>query len=133
MLSPTCFIRAVNETCNTDQKNMLANGAGVTINGVLYAAASDWQPPAANISSTAGQPGTAPISMMSSAPPSVPTKGGSTRETTNTVPTGVYVATGTPTTSATSTGGAIATGLNVQRAMRRGVSLSMLFLGAVCV
>jgi Serine carboxypeptidase len=133
MLSPTCFIRAVNETCNTDQKNMLANGAGVTINGVLYAAASDWQPPAANISSTAGQPGTAPISMMSSAPPSVSTKGGSARETTNTVPTGVYVATGTPTTSATSTGGAIATGLNVQRAMRRGVSLSMLFLGAVCV
>jgi carboxypeptidase C (cathepsin A) len=133
MHSPTCFIRAVNETCNTDQKNMLANGAGVIINGVLYAAASDWQPPAANISTAAGQPGTAPISMMSSAPPSVSTKGGSARETTNTVPTGVYVATGTPTTSATSTGGAIATGLNVQRAMRRGVSLSMLFLGAVCV
>jgi len=133
MHSPTCFIRAVNETCNTDQKNMLANGAGVIINGVLYAASSDWQPPATNISTAVGQPGTAPISMMSSAPPPTPTKGGSAGETTNTVPTGVYVATGTPTTSATSTGGAIATGLNVQRAMRRGVSLSMLFLGAVCV
>ena len=133
MQSPTCFVRAVNETCDTDQKNMLANDAGVIINGVLYAAASDWRPPAASVSTAAGQPGTAPISMMSSAPTSKPTKGGSVRETTNTVPTGVYVATGTPTTSSTSTGGAMATGLYVQRAARRGLSLSVLFLGAVCV
>ena len=133
MQSPTCFIRAVNETCNTDQKNMLANDAGVIINGVLYAAVSDWTPPAASVSTAAGQPGTAPVSMMSSAPTSEPSKGGSARETTDTVPTGVYVATGTPTTSSTSTGGAMATGCQVQRAARRGLSLSMLFLGAVCL
>jgi carboxypeptidase C (cathepsin A) len=133
MQSPTCFVRAVNETCNTDQKNMFANDAGVIINGVLYAAASDWTPPAASVSTAAGQPGTAPVSMMSSAPPSKSTEGGPARETTGTLPTGVYVATGTPTTSTTATGGAMATGLNVQRAARRGLSLSMLFLGAVCV
>ena len=133
MASPTCFLRAVNETCNTDQKNMLANGAGVIINGVLYAAASDWTAPAASVSTAAGQPGTAPMSMMSSAPTSEPSNPGSARETSNSVPTGVYVATGTPTTSSTSTGGAMATGLDVQRAARRGLSLSMLFLGVVCV
>jgi carboxypeptidase C (cathepsin A) len=131
--SPTCFVRAVNETCDTDQKNMLANGAGVIINGVLYAAASDWTPPAASVSTLAGQPGTAPVSMMSSAPPTKTSKGGSAMETTETVPTGVYVATGTPTTSATSTGGAMPTGLYVQNAARRGLSLSMLFLGVACV
>jgi len=119
MKSPTCFIRAVNETCNTGQKNTLAIGAGVVINGVLYAAASDWTPPAASISTAAGQPGNAPMSMMSSAP---------SAESTNTIPTGVYVATGTPTTSATPTCGAMGTGLRVRRAARRGLSLSMLFL-----
>lgn len=133
MQSPTCFVRAVNETCNTDQKNMLANGAGVIINGVLYAAASDWTPPAASLSTAAGQPGTAPKSMMSSPPPTKPTKGGSAMETTQTVPTGVYVATGTPSPSTTSTGGAMAPGLHVQNALRRGLSLGMLFLGVACV
>jgi carboxypeptidase C (cathepsin A) len=133
MQSPTCFVRAVNETCNTDQRNMLANGAGVIINGVLYAAASDWIPPAAGVSTAAGQPGTAPVSMMSSAPASKTSKGGSASGTTETVPTGVYVATGTPTTSTTSTGGATATGIYVQKAARRGLSLGMLFLGVICV
>jgi carboxypeptidase C (cathepsin A) len=130
--SPTCFVRAVNETCDTDQKNMFANGAGVIINGVLYAMSSDWTPPAASVSTVAGQPGTAPMSMMSSAPPTKSSKGGSAMQTTETVPTGVYVATGTPTTSATSTGGAMPTGLYVQNAARRGLSLSILFLGMVC-
>jgi carboxypeptidase C (cathepsin A) len=134
MQSPTCFVRAVNETCNADQRNMLANGAGVIINGVLYAAASDWIPPAASVSTAAGQPGTAPVSMMSSAAPASKTsKGGSASGTTETVPTGVYVATGTPTTSTTSTGGAMATGIYVQNAARRGLSLGMLFLGVICV
>lgn len=133
MQSPTCFVRAVNETCNTDQRNMLANGAGVIINGVLYAAASDWIPPAASVSTAAGQPGTAPVSMMSSAPASKTSEGGSASGTTETVPTGVYVATGTPTTSTTSTGGAMATGIYVQKAARRGLSLGMLFLGVICV
>jgi carboxypeptidase C (cathepsin A) len=134
MQSPTCFVRAVNETCNTDQRNMLANGAGVIINGVLYAAASDWIPPAASVSTAAGQPGTAPVGMMSSAPAATQSSmGGSARGTTETVPTGVYVATGTPTTSTTSTGGAMATGIYVQNAARRGLGLGILFLGVICV
>ena len=66
--APTCFLRAVNETCNTDQKNMLANNAGVLINGVLYNSENDWKPPDSSIGGIAGVPGTAPSSMMTSVP-----------------------------------------------------------------
>ncbi|RMZ82394.1 hypothetical protein DV737_g2065, partial [Chaetothyriales sp. CBS 132003] len=67
--SPTCFLRAVNETCTTDQKNMLANNAGVIINGVLYNDVADWTTPNASIVDMAGKPGSAPSDMMTSAPP----------------------------------------------------------------
>ena len=107
MQSPTCYVRAVNSTCDTDKRNMLANGAGVIINGVLYDEASDWTPPAGNISTVAGMPGTAPVSMMSSAPPIASTDGGrqgsmtAKGSVTTGLPTGVFVATGTPTISGT--------------------------------
>jgi hypothetical protein len=112
---------------------MLVSGAGVVINGVLYAAASDWIPPAASISTAAGQPGTAPVSMRSSAPATKSSKGGSARGPTETIPTGVYVATGTPTTTTTSTSGAMATGICAPNTARRGLSLGMLVLVVICV
>ena len=104
MASPTCFLRAVNSTCNVDQKNMLANGAGVIINGVLYNSAADWIPPAASISTEAGMPGRPPAS-MTSAPISSSKHSGSTSKNiaskTSSLPTGVYTATGVPSTTAT--------------------------------
>ena len=109
-VSPTCYLRAVNATCNTDAKNMIANSAGVIINGVLYNQESDWTPPPKNITLYAGQPGTAALGMISSAPRPTSTRNGSTTTksstgtsstaTTSSLPTGVYVATAVPTMSA---------------------------------
>ena len=105
MASPTCFVRAVNNTCDVDQKNMLANGAGVIINGVLYNNAADWISPPASISTEAGMPGNPPMSMMTSAPNSTTKHSGSTSKhsapKTSSLPTGVYTATGVPSTTAT--------------------------------
>ena len=104
--SPTCFLRAVNSTCDVDQKNMLANGAGVIINGVLYNDAADWIPPAASVSTVAGVPGTPPASMKS-APSSATKHSGSMSNIdatkTSSLPTGVYTATGVPSSTATTT------------------------------
>lgn len=130
MASPTCFIRAVNTTCDIDQKNMFANDAGVIINGVLYANASDWKAPAASLSMAAGQPGTAPVSMLSSAPSS---KGASTAKTTSSLPTGVYVATATPTVSPTSKSEARARVSSARFVSRNGLSVVLLLLGTLCV
>ncbi|KAJ9602835.1 hypothetical protein H2200_012615 [Cladophialophora chaetospira] len=68
MAEPTCHLRAVNSTCNSDQRNMLANNVGVIINGVLYDQMADWQAPDPGISTIAGSPGTLPVSVISSAP-----------------------------------------------------------------
>ncbi|RMD40760.1 hypothetical protein DV735_g4358, partial [Chaetothyriales sp. CBS 134920] len=69
--SPTCFVRAVNETCTTDQRNMLANYDGVIINGVLYNDVGDWTAPDSSIVSQAGTPGSAPEAMT--IPPAIAT------------------------------------------------------------
>ncbi|KAF6818556.1 carboxypeptidase s1 [Colletotrichum plurivorum] len=39
---PTCWLRAMQMSCSDDQKQSLRDGEGVVINGVLYAASSDW-------------------------------------------------------------------------------------------
>ncbi|KAF6808691.1 carboxypeptidase s1 [Colletotrichum sojae] len=39
---PTCWLRAMQMSCSDDQKQILRDGDGVVINGVLYAASSDW-------------------------------------------------------------------------------------------
>lgn len=124
MAAPTCFRRAVNETCNTDRKNMLANKAGVLINGVLYDQESDWQSPHPDVVSMAGVPGTAPISMITGAPSSSSSsKPMSSRasmsdlsasrtsrgKATTTLPTGVYTATNIPPTSSAARSSARAT------------------------
>jgi carboxypeptidase C (cathepsin A) len=108
MAKPTCFLRAVQATCDKDQQNMLANGAGVVINGVLYNAESDWKAPAGSVTDMAGQPGTAPTGMANtSSLPSTQGKGAPAGATTSSgLPTGVYTATSIPTTSATKTAGA---------------------------
>ncbi|KAM0331512.1 hypothetical protein ACHAQA_003189 [Verticillium albo-atrum] len=40
--APTCWLRAVPGTCSDDQVEMLRNGDGVIINGVLYEDEEDW-------------------------------------------------------------------------------------------
>jgi Serine carboxypeptidase len=69
MASPVCYLRAVNATCDTDQKNMLVNRTGVIINGVLYDDESEWKSPDASITTVAGMPETAPMGMYTSPPP----------------------------------------------------------------
>ncbi|KAG9243500.1 Alpha/Beta hydrolase protein [Calycina marina] len=39
----TCYLRDIPESCTNDQKNMIINGQGVIINGVLYSSAADWE------------------------------------------------------------------------------------------
>lgn len=98
-----CWIRNIARTCNEEDLTMIQNGQGVVINGVLYGASSDWQAPASTVMLHAGMPGTVPSSMTattaisSMASTVVPS-------TTQQLPTGVYVATNTPTASATSQG-----------------------------
>lgn len=115
--SPTCFIRAVNSTCDTDHKNMLANMDGVIINGVLYEQESDWMAPDPTVTTEAGVPGVGPTAMSEA--PSITSEGspsevagnseGSAGETTTTsLPTGVFTATGIPSVTSSSSDGATA-------------------------
>ena len=103
-LSPKCWIRSIDRTCTDAQKAMIHNGQGVVINGVLYDKESDWQPPESSIALYAGIPGTVPTSMTATSASSVGRV--MTPSTTISVPTGVYVATGTPTVSSKSKGAA---------------------------
>lgn len=100
--SPVCYVRAVENTCSDAQKALLQQGAGVVINGVLYDKESDWDPPASTVSQQAGVPGTAPTSMLSSAASSMVY--GSGPRPTSALPTGVYVATSTPSMATTTKG-----------------------------
>jgi carboxypeptidase C (cathepsin A) len=98
---PTCYVRAVDDTCTEDQSRKLQDGTGIIINGVLYEKESDWKPPPPS-GTAVGIPGT-----QIPAPSKSGSKGGSAGETTS-IPTGVYVATSTPTVSPSSKKGAAA-------------------------
>ena len=95
--SPKCFIRNIRGSCTDQQKSMLQQGQGVLVNGVLYSQSSDWKPPPSSISVGAGYPGTVPSSMTATATSSPPGNTGAT--TTTSALTGVFVATGTPSTT----------------------------------
>lgn len=105
--SPTCYLRAMNSTCNNDQKNIVANRAGVIINGILYSQSQNWKSPGSSISTVAGRPSVPPSSVMMSAPPvtTTSTSGSSSRDSsssTTSIPTGVFTATGVPTVTGSS-------------------------------
>ena len=91
---PTCWVRNIQGTCSGDQTDMLRNGHGVIINGILYEDESDWKAPASSVFVDAGFPGTLPISMTATPTSSVINSGSPT--TTDEVLTGVFVATTTP-------------------------------------
>jgi len=130
--SPTCFLRAVNATCNTDQKNMLANRAGVIINGVLYSSEGDWHSPDPSLTTMAGLPGTPPVSVTTSAPMTT----SSTRQTTKSnrtssdLPTGVYTATGVPKVTSSSTKSQAKS--NLLRDTQPAIALGLFSFGVLC-
>jgi carboxypeptidase C (cathepsin A) len=95
---PKCWIRNIASTCNEEDITMIESGEGVIINGVLYNASSDWQAPASSIMMQAGMPGTVPPAMTATTSTSM----GMPMQplTSQHYPTGVYVATNTPTPSA---------------------------------
>lgn len=97
-LAPTCWLRNIDNTCAKDQKAMLQQNKGMIINGILYSASSDWKSPPSSISMVAGYPGTGPPSTTTNGAPS-PTTKGSASTTTSEVPTGVFTATSTPSTT----------------------------------
>jgi hypothetical protein len=111
MSQPTCFIRAVNSTCDLDHRNMLANNGGVIINGVLYSQESDWEPPDPALMTEAGMPGvqtnTASTTFSSASVRPPVTKSTTQGHSTSTsLPTGVYTATSIPSTTSPSTNAA---------------------------
>lgn len=96
-LQPTCWVRDIRSKCTNDQKNRLRTGNGVIINGVLYEKAGDWKPPPSSVLVTAGFPGVGPSSTVPTVAPSAPTTGSAATGTP--IPTGVFTATSTPSTS----------------------------------
>ena len=99
-----CWVRNIAGTCTAAQKSMLKNGQGVIINGVLYNQASDWQPPTSSVSQVAGYPGSMPTSVVIASSASALLGTPMNPSTVSSYPTGVYVATNTPTVSATKKG-----------------------------
>jgi carboxypeptidase C (cathepsin A) len=87
--SATCWLRNIPETCTDDQKNMIIDGGGVIIGGVLYDAASDYSGPGTTSTPTAGASGAA---------------GSVSTTTTTEVLTGFFTATATPSPSKKSFG-----------------------------
>lgn len=98
---PTCWIRSIQSTCNSDQIDKLRNGQGAIINGVLYDSESDWRAPASSVSGDAGYPGSVPAS-TAVRPVSSTSRSGSS-VTTSELLTGVYTATATPSETKKST------------------------------
>ena len=78
---PICYIRDAKSKCSPDQINKLKAGQGVVVNGVWYASERDWK--AIAVSSAAASA----------------SKEGSKPSATSTIPTGVFTATATPTST----------------------------------
>ena len=96
--SPVCFIRDMKAKCTDEQKEKLRAGQGIIINGAWYAKESDWKAVPSSVSDEAGYPGHAPSSTIETGTVAPPRTGGGASSTT-TIPTGVYTATATPTST----------------------------------
>lgn len=92
-LEPRCYIRNIESSCTDEQKEMIRNGRGNVINGVLYHESKDWPVPASSMTIDAGFP-----EGVSSATATLSTSSESSGPATSTGPalTGVFVATSTP-------------------------------------
>ena len=105
--SPMCWLRSIESTCSNDQKSLIQQGQGVIINGAFYNQESDWKAPESSVSEIAGIPGTLPSSTSTTGTAAASTGRVMTPTTTSNLPTGVYVATATPTTTSKKKNGAV--------------------------
>lgn len=99
--STTCWLRNIDNTCTEEQRSAIIDGKGVIINGVWYSSSSDWSQAASTTSSSAAGEETTTI---------VTVVGGSTVTvvgTTSIIPTGVFVASATPSQSKAGSGSTV--------------------------
>ena len=103
-----CWPRDADRTCSSDQQDAIKKGDGVLINGAWYEDPSKWRGPSPEASTEAGVPGSVPSAMTATAPvsgvmatgvPPTPTR------PTESMPTGYYIATATPSTRSVACGG----------------------------
>ena len=87
--TPTCWVRAWNQSCSDEDTAMLRGGEGVVQNGIFYQDRADAGLPKTSV--TAGVPGHPASGML----PEMSGEGGGTSAL-----TGVYTATGTPSSQA---------------------------------
>ena len=97
-----CWIRDVKAKCTDEQKKKLKAGEGVIINGVWYAEDGDWKAVPSSVATEVGFPGHVPSSIVPSGTAAL-SQGGKSSPT-PTIPTGVFTATATPTSTKKSTG-----------------------------
>jgi carboxypeptidase C (cathepsin A) len=88
--SSTCWLRNIPNTCTDEEKNMIMEGKGAIINGVLYDASSDWSSPTSTPTPSSSGP-----------------RGSVSVLTTTEVLTGFYTATATPSPGKSLAGGRV--------------------------
>ena len=93
-----CYARSAKRTCTGDQIQALQAGEGSVINGVWYKNAADWRAPDPRAAAQAGVPGSVPSSMTATSSAGAMATGVPPSPTapSQSVPTGYYVATATP-------------------------------------
>lgn len=94
-LEPKCFIRNIDRTCSEEQRNKIRKGEGDIVNGVFYGDSSDWTSPASSAIFNAGFPGATSSTTSTFMRPS---DSALAATITQSVATGVFVATSTPST-----------------------------------
>lgn len=90
-----CYIRAIGSSCTEEQIDQIGKGEGNVINGVFYVESSDWTAPASSVIIDVGFPGDVPSAtetLLKTSDSVLPAT------VTQTIPTGVFVATSTPST-----------------------------------
>lgn len=95
-LEAKCYIRNIKNTCSEEQQDLIRLGEGSIINGVLYDSPGDWIAPDSSLVMNAGFSGNIPRmtdQMMTVSGTII------AASVTGPIPTGVFVATSTPSTT----------------------------------
>lgn len=98
-LESKCYLRDMNRTCSQEQRDKIQKGEGDIINGALYLEPSDWAPPASSVTVAAYIPNMTPSPSTLTNTLSRPFDSALAATLTVIVPTGVFVATSTPSAS----------------------------------
>jgi carboxypeptidase C (cathepsin A) len=92
---PECYIRNIERSCSEEQEHKIRKGEGDVVNGVFYVDPSDWASPASSVILNAGFPGDTSSTIGTFLRPS---DSALAATITQSVATGVFVATSTPST-----------------------------------